>query len=508
MKIKTKTLLITLASGFLLNFANTNLWILLICVALVPLFVIINGSSIKKSIGIGFIFGFGIGIGMFSWMIQGVSHYTGNSSLYGVGVCIASSIFLGLYFSILIWIIRMLWATKVESNIALFLNRLCIAAIWAISEFGLAFVLESFPLHYFRIGFPFVTNLYTIQLTSLGGLVLLSCLTVLINLFIADFFIHKKKIYLSYSFVILGLMFVSGYVIFRTYTPNLVEKSFKVAIVSDNTNPEIKWDVNNGNALAANYFQLCKEATALRPDFIIWPETTLPWTYTSDDDLLKEITKISSIYESTHVIGINSQDSVGGKLYNSIFYIDGKNKVNGIYNKQILLKGIEEPLGKLLVPFLSQEGFVLSRGSSQIPIQTQFGKAGNLICNEVVVENSGREQVKNGANFLFNLSNDGWFKDNYISDLHFYYARLQAVENRKDICVTNNCGVNAIISSDGVIISEKKETNNTLVSGVIQPNNNLSIFTKYPLVFPLSLLLFILLYLLIVKTKIIRIDTN
>ena len=94
-----------------------------------------------------------------------------------------------------------------------------------------------------------------------------------------------------------------------------------------------------------------------------------------------------------------------------------------------MLKGIEEPLGKFLVPFLTQEGFVLSKGESNQPIQTSFGKAGNLICNEVVVENSGVEQVENGANFFFNLSNDGWFKDNYISDLHFYYARLQAVEN-------------------------------------------------------------------------------
>lgn len=508
MGIKIKTLLITLASGLLLNFANTHLWILLICIALVPLFVIINVSSIKKSIAIGFIFGFGIGIGMFSWMIQGVSHYTGNSSLYGVCVCIISSIFLGLYFSILFWVIRMIWVTKVESYSTLFLNRLCVAAIWAISEFGLAFVLQSFPLHYFRIGFPFVTNLYTIQLTSLGGLVLLSFLTVLINLFIADFFIQKKKIYLGYSFLTLGLMFVSGYIILNNYTPNLVGKSFKVAIVSDNTNPETKWNSENGNTLANNYFQLCKDAAALRPDFIIWPETTIPWTYNFNDDLLREIIKISSSGDPIHVIGINNQDSIREKLYNSIFYIDSQNKVNGIYNKQVLLKGIEEPLGRFLVPFLTQEGFVLSKGESNQPIQTSFGKAGNLICNEVVVENSGVEQVKNGANFFFNLSNDGWFKDNYISDLHFYYARLQAVENRKDICIANNCGVNAIINSDGVIVSEKKETSNTLVSGTIQPNNNLSIFTKYPLFFPLFLTLFVLFYLLTLKFKTIRVDTN
>lgn len=492
---------ISFACGLILNLANTHLWILLICVSVAPLFVLVNDNTKKKSLSIGFLFGLGIGIGMFFWMVKGVSHYTGNGFFYGVLVCFISSIFLGFYFAILSWIIKTIWLSNVISNRLLFLNKLCIAAVWTVSESGLAFLLRSFPLHYFRIGFPFVTNVYFIQLTSIGGLALLSFLTVLINLFIAEFFIQKKKLYLIYSFSILILMFVVGVLCFYTYKPNLIGKSFKVVIVSDNTNPETKWNSENGNTFANNYFQLCKDATALQPDFIIWPETALPWTYTPNDDLLKEIIRISRTHEVIHVIGINNENCTDKKLYNSVFYIDNQNKVNGIYNKQILLKGIEEPLGKFLIPFLSQDGFVLSKGQSQLPVPTRFGKAGNLICNEVVVENCGGVQVKNGANFLFNFSNDGWFKDNYISDLHFYYARLQAVENRKDISVANNCGINAIISSNGSIISEKKDTNSTLISGTIKPNNNISLFTKFPLFFPVLLILFILFYLLTLKIQ-------
>ena len=77
-------------------------------------------------------------------------------------------------------------------------------------ETGLAYLLESFPLHYFRIGFPFVTNIYAIQLTSVGGLALLTFLTVLINLFLAESYIQKKKLYSVYSISILALMFIMG----------------------------------------------------------------------------------------------------------------------------------------------------------------------------------------------------------------------------------------------------------------------------------------------------------
>ncbi|MEO7976713.1 apolipoprotein N-acyltransferase [Flavobacterium sp.] len=499
-----KTGLISLTFGLIFNYANTHLWIFLICISIVPLFVFVNDNNKKKSLSIGFMYGLGIGLGMFFWMIKGVSHYTGNGFFYGVLLWIISSLFLGFYFAFLSWLTKWIWLSSARSNWLLILNRLCIAGLWTIIEFLLASLLESFPLHYFRIGFPFVTNIYSIQLTSIGGLSLLTFFTVLINLFVAEFYIQKKKLYLLYGFSVLAFMFIIGAVSFYTFKPTPVGKSFKVAVVSDNTNPESKWNSENGNTFANNYFQLCKDAAALKPDFIIWPETALPWTYSPDDDLLKQIIRISSNHDLTHVIGINNENSKDKKLYNSVFYISNQNKVNGIYNKQILLKGIEEPLGKFLVPFLSQDGFVLSKGKNQLPVTTRFGKAGNLICNEVVVENSGAEQVRRGANFLFNFSNDGWFKDNYISDLHFYYARLQAVENRKDISVANNCGINAIIDSNGSIISQKKDTIGTLVYGTIQPNNNISLFTKYPLFFPVLHIIFILIYLLTLKLKTIQ----
>ncbi|MDR7212294.1 apolipoprotein N-acyltransferase [Flavobacterium piscis] len=496
-----KRAVISVTFGLILSFALNYLWILLVCITVAPLFILIKENTKKKSLGIGFFYGFGTGLGSFFWMIRGISHYTGNDFFYGVLVFLISSIFLGIYFAAISWITKTILTSNIISHRLLVLNRLCVAAVWATFEFVFAFTLQSFPLHSIRIGFPFVTNIYTIQLSSYGGLILLSFLTVLINLFVAEFYIQKKKLYLLYGFSILAFMFIIGAVTFYTFKPSPVGKSFKIAVVSDNTNPETKWNSENGNTFANNYFKLCKDAVALEPDFIIWPETALPWTYSPDDDLLKEIIKISSNHDLTHVIGINNENSTDKKLYNSVFYINNQNRVNGIYNKQILLKGIEEPVGKFLVPFLSQDGFVLSKGHSQQPIQTRFGKAGNLICNEVVVENCGAEQVRNGANFLFNFSNDGWFKDNYISDLHFYYTRLQAVENRKDISVANNCGINAIINSNGSIISEKKGTSGTLVSGTIQPNNNISLFTKYPLFFPVLFIMFILIYLLTIKLK-------
>jgi apolipoprotein N-acyltransferase len=503
MKLKNelKVFGIAFGSGLIMNLANTNLWIVLICIGIAPLFVLLNDNSKNAAGKIGFFFGTGIGIGMFSWMIKGVSHYTGDGFFYGICICLLSSLCLGFYFAVLSWVLKSVWISNPDSKSLLLSNRVAVASIWTLSEWIVANTLESFPLHYFRTGFPFVTNLYSVQLASFGGVSLLTFLTILINLFAAEFFIQKKSKYLIYSFSIAVSMFIIGAISYHTFSPNRVGKPFKVAIVSDNTNPETKWNNENGNEFANSYFQLCKEAVATKPDFIIWPETALPWTYTSDDDLLGELIKISESRKLTHVIGINSENASDKKLYNSVFYISNNNRVEGTYSKQILLKGVEEPLGSFLVPFLTQDGFTLSKGLSQQPIATHFGKAGNLICNEVVSENCAAQQVNNGANFLFNLSNDGWFKDSYISTLHFYYARLQAVENRKDISVANNCGFNGIVSSDGSIIAQKKETVSTVVTGTIYPNSNTTLFSGFPYLLPILLLLFITSDFLFINTK-------
>ncbi|MBA4316824.1 MAG: apolipoprotein N-acyltransferase [Flavobacterium sp.] len=489
---KYQSLSIALLSGIITAFASINMWYFLACVSIVPLFIFLSKESRKANFFNGLAFGIGIGLGLFFWMIKGVGHYTGDSFWFGILIFAFSCLLLGLYFGVLLRVTQLFWLSKSDSPFKLIINRLSIAALWTLSEFALTNILQAFPLHLFRFGFSFCANIYILQLASFGGLSLLTFFTVLLNLVFAEYFLQKKSIYLIVNSCIIAVLFAFGAVAYSTYQPDFVGKPFKVAVVSDNTNPETKWNNNNGNALADNYFKLCEEAVALQPDFIIWPESALPWTYSPDDDLLKELIKISSGSKLTHVIGINTENAADKKCYNSVYYIDSKNKVSAIYNKQILLKGLEEPIGNVVVPFAYKEGFVFANGVDQKPIPTRFGKAATLICNEIGIENSAAEQVRSGANFLFNTSNDSWFKDTYVSEQHLYYARLMAVENRKDCSIANNCGYNTIINSKGDFVEQKKETKGTVLSGMIYPNSNTTLFSQLPYLFPLLLMLFLM----------------
>src|SRR5258708_23171783 len=133
------------------------------------------------------------------------------------------------------------------------------------------------------------------------------------------------------------------------------------------------------------------------------------------------------------------------------------------------------------MPFFSSKGFsALIDTAKNKPLSTPFGKAGFLICNEAAIPAAAANQVKQGAQFLFNMSNDGWFNDTYIVNLHFYYARLRAVESRKDVAINCNNGFSGLIKASGDIDEKEKDEEPFVKKVTVQPNNYLTTASLFP----------------------------
>jgi apolipoprotein N-acyltransferase len=140
------------------------------------------------------------------------------------------------------------------------------------------------------------------------------------------------------------------------------------------------------------------------------------------------------------------------------------------YDKQFLLSFIEKPLAGVSIPFFSNKGFLVSDDvEHSVPLQTPFGKAGIMICNEAAIEKPARESTKSGAEFFCNMSNDGWFNDTYITRSHFLNARLRAVETRKDVVVNCNNGFSGMIDAAGNIVEQQKDTEPFIKIAEIHP---------------------------------------
>ena len=151
----------------------------------------------------------------------------------------------------------------------------------------------------------------------------LTFLVIFVNLLITEFFFNRKYTYLKFAFSTIASILVGGAILYYSFEPTNTNKPFKVALVSQNLNPDIKWDPNNGNELAKNIIDQCKDAANENPDFMVWTEGFVPWTYAPNDDLLNEIFKMSKGKNITQVIGLNAEFANDDKkLYNSVFYFD------------------------------------------------------------------------------------------------------------------------------------------------------------------------------------------
>src|SRR5437879_7242676 len=81
----------------------------------------------------------------------------------------------------------------------------------------------------------------------------------------------------------------------------------------------------------------------------------------------------------------------------------------------------------------------------------RWPKIGRFICYESVFPDEVRQFVKNGAQVLVNISNDGWYGDSGAYAQHLMQSRVRAVESDRWLLLDTNTGVTASIDPYGRI---------------------------------------------------------
>lgn len=472
LKLLRSTAFMALMSGFLTAFAVTNLNVIIIWISFVPLLMVLRPLAPKKAFKAGLFFGAAIAFVLFFWMIPGAQRFTGSSLLYGLIVFVISGLFFSLFFALVTWGFSLLKRDR-DNRYAAIANGVLIACLFCTGEALLTCLSSGFPWFNFHAGYPLSANLYTIQPAAFFGVPVLSFVVLFINYLCAVFIRGKQWVRLLIPMGVIGIYFLSGYFILQNFKSNLSSgRNVDIAILSENIPPEIKWNDNTGDSLASRLLNMSRKAAALKPDIALWSESAIPWTYQRDDDLVGAILKITQPAAVTHLLGINTETDKTDVVYNSAYCIEPSGDVSGRYDKQVLLSLIEKPLSGFLIPFMSSAGFTAKAGQYSGPLNTPYGKAGIMICNESTVPAVSNNAVKKEATFLCNMSNDGWFRNTYLTDMHFSTARLRAVETRKDMVVNSNCGYVGLIKSTGVI-SLKERSSQPLVKLVSIKENHL-----------------------------------
>jgi apolipoprotein N-acyltransferase len=87
--------------------------------------------------------------------------------------------------------------------------------------------------------------------------------------------------------------------------------------------------------------------------------------------------------------------------------------------------------------------------------------------------------VKNGAELLFIMTNDGWWEDTPGHRQHFIYAKLRAIECRRSIARSANTGISCFINQRGDVIQQTAYWEEDAIQNTINKNDRITFYVKY-----------------------------
>ncbi len=174
--------------------------------------------------------------------------------------------------------------------------------------------------------------------------------------------------------------------------------------------------------------------------------------------------------------------------YNSSLHFTNFSGPIDVYHKSKLVVGVEKvPFAWLLQPIL-RDGIDLGGATGSLGDQDEREvfthrnidslKVASVVCWEADFPGYTAEFVKNGANALFAITNDGWWSDTPGKDQHLHFTRARAIENRRSVARSANTGISAIINQRGDVMQRIEYGEQGALVGEIRVNQRITPFTE------------------------------
>lgn len=379
------------------------------------------------------------------------------------------------------------------------------ASFWFFIELGRLFVFCGFPFN--PVGGCLTYSVVPMQLASALGILGLSFLVILTNLYVYKFLIERKGSRLIPVVILATLPYLFGYWHMKDHQKALERsESVSALLVQTGLYAEEKtefydrkeWFIPPLSQWERIVVEIEKKK-ATGPKLIILPESAVPNEAFDNCYLLEDVERvftrvwgkipestlpemafpvakvdhegliwvsnafiaqsIANHYDTEVVAGMLSSNSKKQESYNSAVHFTPKKAFFQVYKKRVLV-----PLSEYL-PLSFVRSFVAKHGIEYFftPGESAslfFGKSvmAPSICYEECFSHLVREGRINGANLFINMTNDVWFPHSRLAKDHFLLGRLRAVENGAPLLRACNTGITAGIDSLGRIVKQLPES--------------------------------------------------
>ena len=457
--------------------------------SLIPLFFYISGKPIKDVFFVSFITGL-------------LGHYFCYGWVGDFGANVAGGNIVILLFLIpsltAFFVIKIIAAEYLSQRYSKF-KFIIYPSVWIIIDYVQSIGFIAFPWTY--IAHSQYTFTPFIQIASITGILGINFIIIMFNKTLAEFFLSfgddashvsslsiknilKNRYLIQTASVIMLVVIITvcGGVRLFVNSSSGEGKTLKVGFIQTGISPWENWRENKFRYLS-ELMKYTRMAMLQQPDFIIWSESaTLEFIsyrfmrgMKSDfDELLLNFVKENNIWLLTGEIGITA----GREPQNNAVLINGADGVVSTYSKINLVPFGEWfpyekwfPGIKRLLTAFGGSSFVPGRIPEIFNInELRFG---TLICYEGIFFELCRKYRGLGADFLVNITNDGW-TDNYNGHYQHYSASIfRAIENGIWLLRCGNTGVTAVINPKGQVINSLPILTKNYMIGKIDTSQNI-----------------------------------
>ncbi len=236
-----------------------------------------------------------------------------------------------------------------------------------------------------------------------------------------------------------------------------VDRPANVAVVQPNLDLAIKWKPVYRDTIFAEIAELTGKAAALGAELVIFPETAAPVSMSHTRRYREWMKSISKEAGVDLYIGYirHIQEGQMWRSFNSSGMFSRNGNLVQQYDKINLLQFGERVPFSGWLPFLERMDFGqanFKRGEEQTVFESPAGRFGSLICFESTFSGYSRDYIDLGADFLVNLTNDGWFGGARGPLQHSESAVQRAIENGVTVLRAANTGISMFIDPAGRVV--------------------------------------------------------
>ena len=502
---KSTRIILALTSGIILS-AGWYEWGsgLLLLVGLIPLLVIeddlTEGGRLKKNIRV-FLFA------SLSLLVMNIltTWWIKNASFAGLLAAVLVSTFF-LSFPLMIYSVAKRLMGRNVGYTAFILS-------WLAFEFSYMHGEISWPWLTLGNGFMYSTRL--VQWYEYTGVFGGSLWVLLTNVLIYEFIRRimagntaKKEWKLgSITLVIIIVPIIVSLCRFYSYE----EKSnpHEVVVVQPNIDPYLKFNDMPPMEQARIQVELAEQYSTPQTDYVVCPETSIiDNIWIGQFDRVPELKMIKAFALShpgtKYVTGImcrqqyTKQDKTKtaseiGNLgiyydtFNSAVQYDTTPNVS-LYHKSKLVTGVEKMpypqylklLEKLTVRLGGTFRSEATQEEREVFISAEDGnKVAPVICYESVYGEFVTDYIKLGANYIFVITNDGWWGDTPGHRQHNALSSLRAIETRRSVARSANTGISSLIGQRGEVLMSLPYWQRGALNGKLNANDSLTFYVKH-----------------------------